>query len=281
MSKIYYGYQSEIPKNFQRSATLQEAYKKGQLRRYGLIKIDSAKLNKIIDQTKIIAVKLKEEIIKNKKKSNKYHTTNYKIYKIKSKRDSTIEYKNIKEQIIDDVKYICSPDKDNIKNLQQSLYYAYLISKELTKISRKYNIKAKLSPNEILTITKDTQKLKLFFDYVYNLAIYRASKFEENILTRWATPDWYITPKEEVKLFMNEILKHIKPIEEDYTQEINKVVKQHKIKEIQEHELQKKIKEKKPNKQFQEKVKKKNLLLDFYKIISKKDMKGILKFKHN
>ena len=62
-----------INKKFQnnhRSATLQEAYKKGQLRRYGLIKIDKNELNKIIDQTKDIAVKLKEEIIKNKKKSN-------------------------------------------------------------------------------------------------------------------------------------------------------------------------------------------------------------------
>ena len=43
---------------------------------------------------------------------------------------------------------------------------------------------------------------------------------------------------------MNEILKHVKPIKEDYTKEINKIVKQHKIKEIQENELNKEIKEK-------------------------------------
>ena len=66
MSKIYYGYQSEIPKKFQRSATLQEAYKKRQIRRYGLIQIDPTELNKIIDQTKAIAIKLKEEIQKKK-----------------------------------------------------------------------------------------------------------------------------------------------------------------------------------------------------------------------
>ena len=80
MAKLYYGHQKEIPKMYNRPATLQEAYKKGQLRRYGLIKIDPAELNKIIDQTKSIAIKLKEEIVKNKNQKNIDHLTDKKMY---------------------------------------------------------------------------------------------------------------------------------------------------------------------------------------------------------